>query len=378
MKLQNTVKCSAAVLSMCLLLPGCGTAAPAAEEASPAETTETAPTLPAFVSTEEKTSGTYDGNIEKLFFDLGTPAETLSDIIPDFCIVPSGDGTYTAAVPVKWGGNNFDVTMLFDEEYRFGAWSAENSDLTVTQMTNLLGDYTAWYGLGMINSYSYEWETANDMYFYLNNGGYLRYGPTKNITKQTVLDEDNGAIFSIRCGMTREEVVALIGEPSSESKNGASTKCEWFLDSLASVQAQGASSAYSADLNPAQLICDFRSGQLFETTYYLFGLSSADAVTAELYNRFAPYSEDISELRGMYTLREIESLNGDLILYPNAAGVYSIYSISWSNYEYYDKASSAVKEDTSDGKIGDNDGNGVIDEKDWETEWKDYLSKKLG
>ena len=41
------------------------------------------------VSAEEKTSGTYDGNIEKLFFDLGTPAETLSDIIPDFCIVPS-------------------------------------------------------------------------------------------------------------------------------------------------------------------------------------------------------------------------------------------------------------------------------------------------
>lgn len=35
------------------------------------------------------------------------------------------------------------------------------------------------------------------------------------------------------------------------------------------------------------------------------------------------------------------------------------------------------KEDTSDGVVGDNNGDGKIDEKDWEEEWKNYLNKKM-
>lgn len=31
---------------------------------------------------------------------------------------------------------------------------------------------------------------------------------------------------------------------------------------------------------------------------------------------------------------------------------------------------------TTDGVVGDNDGNGTIDEHDWETEWNDYLNNK--
>lgn len=35
------------------------------------------------------------------------------------------------------------------------------------------------------------------------------------------------------------------------------------------------------------------------------------------------------------------------------------------------------KENTSDGKVGDNNGDGKVDEEDWEQEWKDYINKKM-
>ena len=38
---------------------------------------------------------------------------------------------------------------------------------------------------------------------------------------------------------------------------------------------------------------------------------------------------------------------------------------------------SKAKENKSDGKVGDNNGDGKIDEDDWEEEWKNYLGDKM-
>ncbi|MCR5706652.1 MAG: hypothetical protein K6G82_00065 [Ruminococcus sp.] len=38
---------------------------------------------------------------------------------------------------------------------------------------------------------------------------------------------------------------------------------------------------------------------------------------------------------------------------------------------------SAKTPNTRDGYVGDNDGDGDVDEKDWEREWKDYLNERM-
>ncbi|MBR6107672.1 MAG: hypothetical protein IKQ39_06650 [Oscillospiraceae bacterium] len=47
--------------------------------------------------------------------------------------------------------------------------------------------------------------------------------------------------------------------------------------------------------------------------------------------------------------------------------------VKCSNYDCF----ASDPPDTSDGIIGDNNGNGEVDEDDWEIEWKDYLKKKM-
>ena len=42
-----------------------------------------------------------------------------------------------------------------------------------------------------------------------------------------------------------------------------------------------------------------------------------------------------------------------------------------------DKSKNGKYEDTSDGVVGDNNGDGKIDEEDWEEEWKNYLNEKM-
>lgn len=42
-----------------------------------------------------------------------------------------------------------------------------------------------------------------------------------------------------------------------------------------------------------------------------------------------------------------------------------------------EESSHSTKPDTADGEIGDNNGDGIIDEKDFEIEWEDYVDEKM-
>lgn len=44
---------------------------------------------------------------------------------------------------------------------------------------------------------------------------------------------------------------------------------------------------------------------------------------------------------------------------------------------YVPEPTKPKKEDSSDGNVGDNNGDGKVDEEDWEQEWKDYINKKM-
>ena len=76
-----------------------------------------------------------------------------------------------------------------------------------------------------------------------------------------------------------------------------------------------------------------------------------------------------------YTYEVYTSDDIKLFRYENEELTYDWFVETYGKYGYVPNKN--WDSDTSDGKIGDNDYDGDIDEDDWETEWNDYVNNAM-
>lgn len=393
-------------MAACLMLAGCGstpetsTAQAQQSSAAPEETTVTTVPLPDYVTKDVQSCGDLTvSSFNELLFAPEVTAGELAKKLPDFTIHSNFSTGYTASLPVTWGEHKFTLGMTFDKEYKFVTWETTADTLTPPILKDALGSTSGSYILknkkGKENlsdepqTYVYEWSAPGGMYlFYKYNQHSLRYSGKQMISGNEPVKEDTGKIMKLKCGMTYDEVIAMVGEPCEEKKEGNIYRLStWRFDSIASLTALVGDIAQTDELVPAEFVCQFYKDLLYGGDYIIYGLGdTADKVSEKIVSLYQSTKENANKEWSHKSDRSneywkvdlVKTFNGELwLLNFDATDRDSMgYKISFQNYKYYVKTPDSG-EDKSDGKVGDNDGNGVIDEKDWEEEWKNFLNGKL-
>lgn len=313
------------VLFACLLLTGC---------AGTGSSEESQTQIMITLSENEQKCGEYEiKDFNDLLFTQGATVTMLAEKIPSFCIYPANGGGFSATVPVSWKDpdhyiyEQFEITVHFDSARHFDEWSLPESSLHFEWLAQALAPQFLWQGTH--GDYTLEWLAETGFFLTMHTAdGSLYYGAVRSVPENKALQTDAGNIFKLRCGLEKERVRSLIGEPAESSQENGKEICTWEFDSLRSVEAQGVTWSRTDELMPAVLRCEFTDGSLTAAEYHLYGLveSAAEEVTKILSRVFkAENPNGFSETADEITVRAVPSLGGDLTLIPADKD----YVISW-------------------------------------------------
>lgn len=213
------------------------------------------------------------------------------------------------------------------------------------------------------------------------------------------LVDDLGNFFDVRPGMTKDEVINLMGEPSKKKGNSLIYYVQKINlpISISSKGDYGNDCTYSFRFEHEKLVSMWMDANF----------SDLDALKDYLENTVVPMFKDkypdlkVNHFKGKKIGNKM--CYGDLEVYDFIAYTGKLDEYGFSNSAFkmyiakdypdsitilYDESfvrkepsenTTQAKSDnnTKDGVVGDNNGDGIIDDEDWESEWKDYINQKM-
>ena len=212
------------------------------------------------------------------------------------------------------------------------------------------------------------------------------YEDYMNINDVTPLLNTIDEFFQVETGMSKDDVLDVLNKNDDYLNNGKDETSDGGM-----IRYTIDFDSYKADVPyHVEISYGFYSNRVNRMNYSISksesannallnmkGLLSKDEVVKRIKSHIHGASDksDNPSKRSFYDLYLSKSDDKWRLMMSSGSDDNSISIIDDTFYK--PEPTKPKKENTSDGKVGDNNGDGKVDEEDWEQEWKDYINKKM-